>query len=84
MLNYVWEINFLLLLKQGHIYHVLENPNMARGRRPASPGPDDLPPPVPAYCPAGGDSPQRDLKPQPPAGDLEYAEIFDVAPQPKL
>ena len=74
-------LTFSFLLKQGHIYQVLENPNMARGRRP---DPDDLPPPVPAYCPAGDDSPQPELKPQPPAGDLEYAEIFDLAPQPKL
>ena len=56
---------------------------MARGRRPASPDPDD-PPPVPAYCPAGDDSPQPEPEPQPSAGNLEYAEIFDLAPQPKL
>lgn len=55
-----------ILFVQGHIYQVLENPNLVMVSHRRSVSYDfDAPPPIPPYCPAGGDSPQPELPPQP-------------------
>ena len=47
---------------QGPIYQVLENPKESEKR--VSYG-SDAPPPVPTYCPSGGDSPKPGVSPVP-------------------